>query len=119
MSNEMVIRWKANIHDEAWSGRISVYIDDLVEKACDLHRLEKVRSERRFTKVIQPKRRATVLQMETNFNQIAATNISKRTVHRTLHRIGYGNRPPVQKSLMFTLNKNRRLQFAKEQMIVL
>ncbi|GFU61488.1 hypothetical protein TNCV_2287841 [Trichonephila clavipes] len=65
-------------------------------------------------KNVQFNRRITVLQIEGNLYHKAIVNVFEQTVCRTLHRIDYGSQRPVLKPLLFTLNKNRWLQFTKK-----
>ncbi|XP_055944578.1 uncharacterized protein LOC129975542 [Argiope bruennichi] len=60
--------------------------------ACGRHRLLNAPDEMRLARVVHSNIRATERQIAGNFNEGATSNVSERTVRRTLHHIGYGSR---------------------------
>uniref|UniRef100_A0A9J8AAK5 LIM and calponin homology domains 1b n=1 Tax=Cyprinus carpio carpio TaxID=630221 RepID=A0A9J8AAK5_CYPCA len=58
------------------------------------------------------KRKATVTQITTRYNQGMQNTISECTTRRTLKQMGYSNRRPHRVPLLSAKNRKRRLQFA-------
>ncbi|GFW25446.1 HTH_Tnp_Tc3_2 domain-containing protein [Trichonephila clavipes] len=55
-----------------------------------------------------------IAQITTQLNQGASCRVSKRTVQRSLHRMGFGNRRPTRVPLLNAHHRAARLAWAKE-----
>ncbi|GFV24593.1 HTH_Tnp_Tc3_2 domain-containing protein [Trichonephila clavipes] len=56
--------------------------------------LDRVRGERRLRRIVRSQRSQTLAQITTQLNDGASCSVSKWTMQRSLHRIGFGSRRP-------------------------
>ncbi|GFW53694.1 transposable element Tcb1 transposase [Trichonephila clavipes] len=71
------------------------------------------RGERRLRRCVRADRRATVEQLTPKMNQ-GATKNKKTTIQRTLLRLGLRSRRLVRASMLTTVHRRRRLEFARQ-----
>ncbi|GBN16436.1 hypothetical protein AVEN_205339-1 [Araneus ventricosus] len=55
---------------------------------------------RRLTRIVSSQRSQTLAQITTQLNQGTSRTVSKRTVQRSLHRMGFGSRRPTRVPLL-------------------
>ncbi|GFT13555.1 transposable element Tcb1 transposase [Trichonephila clavipes] len=72
------------------------------------------RGERRLRRCVRADRRATVEQLTTKMNQGATKSVSQTTIQRTLLRLGLRSRRLVRASMLTTVHRRRRLEFARQ-----
>ncbi|GFU66833.1 transposable element Tcb1 transposase [Trichonephila clavipes] len=75
------------------------------------------RGERRLRRCVRADRRATVEQLTTKMNQGATKSVSQTTIQRTLLRLGLRSRRLVRASMLTTVHRRRRLEFARQYSI--
>lgn len=73
-----------------------------------------VRGERRLRRIVRSQRSQTLAQITTQLNDGASRTVSKRTVQRSLHRMGFGSRRPTRVPLLYTCHRAARLAWARE-----
>ncbi|GFU29330.1 HTH_Tnp_Tc3_2 domain-containing protein [Trichonephila clavipes] len=67
------------------------------------------RDERRLRRIVR-----TLAQITTHFNDGASRTVSKWTVQRSLHRMGFGSRRPTRVPLLNAHHRAARLAWARE-----
>ncbi|GFX00420.1 transposable element Tcb1 transposase [Trichonephila clavipes] len=72
------------------------------------------RGERRLRRCVRADRRATVEQLTTKMSQGATKSVSQTTIQRTLLRLGLRSRRLVRASMLTTVHRRRRLEFARQ-----
>ncbi|GFY10843.1 transposable element Tcb1 transposase [Trichonephila clavipes] len=72
------------------------------------------RGERRLRRCVRADRRATVEQLTTKMNQGATKSVSQTTIQRTFLRLGLRSRRLVRASMLTTVHRRRRLEFARQ-----
>ncbi|GBM83163.1 hypothetical protein AVEN_43663-1 [Araneus ventricosus] len=72
------------------------------------------RGVRRFSHIVRNLRSQTLAQINTQLNQGASRTVSKRTVQRSLHRMGFGSRWPKRVPLLNACHRAARLSGARE-----
>jgi len=63
--------------------------------------------------MIQADRRAAFTEITTRYNRGILQSIFEATTHTTLRWMGYSSRRPLQVPLISTINRKKRLQFAR------
>ncbi|GBM20511.1 hypothetical protein AVEN_61053-1 [Araneus ventricosus] len=69
---------------------------------------------RRLSHIVRNQRSQTLAQINTQLNQGASRTVSKRTVQRSLHRMGFGSRRPTRIPLLNARHWAARLAWARE-----
>ncbi len=72
-----------------------------------------VRGQRRMGRLVRDKRKATVTQITTCYNQDMQNTISECTTHRTQKQMGYSSRRSHRVPLLSAKNSKRRIQFTQ------
>ncbi|GBM55977.1 hypothetical protein AVEN_45126-1 [Araneus ventricosus] len=72
------------------------------------------RGVRRLSRIVRSQRSRTLAQITTQLNQGASRTVSKRTVQRSLHRMGFGSRRPTRVPLLNARHRAARLAWARE-----
>ncbi len=73
--------------------------------------------QRRMVRLVRDDRKATVVQINTRYNQGMQNTISEHTTRRTLKQMGYSSRRPHREPLLSAKNRKRRLQFTQAHKI--
>ncbi|GFY19602.1 HTH_Tnp_Tc3_2 domain-containing protein [Trichonephila clavipes] len=73
-----------------------------------------VRDERLLRRIVRSQRSQTLAQITTQLNDGAIRTISKQTVQRLFHHMGYGSRRPKRIPLLNALHRAARLSWARE-----
>ncbi|GBM30372.1 hypothetical protein AVEN_21486-1 [Araneus ventricosus] len=72
------------------------------------------RGVRRLSRIVRSQRSQTLAQITKQLNQGASRTISKRTVQRSFHRMGFGNRRPTGVPLLKVLHRAACLAWPRE-----
>ncbi|GFX83455.1 HTH_Tnp_Tc3_2 domain-containing protein [Trichonephila clavipes] len=73
-----------------------------------------VRGESRLRHILRNQRRQTLTQITTQFNNCASCTVSKRTVRRSLHRMGFRSHRRTRIPLLNAHHQTARLAWARE-----
>ncbi|GBM40748.1 hypothetical protein AVEN_162204-1 [Araneus ventricosus] len=69
---------------------------------------------RRPSRIVRSQRSQTLVQITTQLNQGASRTVSKRTVQRSLHRMGFGSHRTTRVPLLNARHRAPRLAWARE-----
>ncbi|GBN76362.1 hypothetical protein AVEN_150575-1 [Araneus ventricosus] len=72
------------------------------------------RGVRRLSLIVHIQRRQTLAQINTQLNQGASRTVSKRTVQRSLHCMGFGSLRPTGVPLLNARHRAARLAWARK-----
>ncbi|GFU52495.1 HTH_Tnp_Tc3_2 domain-containing protein, partial [Trichonephila clavipes] len=73
-----------------------------------------VRGERRFRRFVRSQRSQTLSQITTQLNDGASRTVSKRSVQRSLHRMGFGSLRPTRVTRIKARHLAVRLAWSRE-----
>ncbi|GFV91664.1 HTH_Tnp_Tc3_2 domain-containing protein [Trichonephila clavipes] len=72
------------------------------------------RGEKRLWRIVRSQRSQTLAQITTHLNDGASRTISKRTVQRSLHHMGFTRRRPTRVPLLNARHRTARLAWTRE-----